>query len=196
MKTTKICNKCNTEKELPDFYYRKDSNSYRNECKDCTKAAKAVRESKPGVKEERARKERIRRKENKESINKKLREYRKTEHSKNVQSEWRKNNRDRIRAYNATQRAKRKFALKAENSVTSSELIVWKQEQIPICPYCGSIIDYPDLQLDHIVPLSKDGTHTFDNFTISCKSCNCKKHNDSLLILLAKKLIETKDKKP
>ena len=31
----KTCNKCNTEKELTEFYYRKDTNSYRKECKEC-----------------------------------------------------------------------------------------------------------------------------------------------------------------
>ena len=31
----KICNTCNVEKSLDDFYFRKDSNSYRNTCKNC-----------------------------------------------------------------------------------------------------------------------------------------------------------------
>ena len=32
---SKICTKCKIEKELSEFYFRKDSNSYRNECKEC-----------------------------------------------------------------------------------------------------------------------------------------------------------------
>jgi hypothetical protein len=31
----KICIKCNFEKELSEFYFRKDSGKYRNDCKDC-----------------------------------------------------------------------------------------------------------------------------------------------------------------
>ena len=31
----KICSICNETKELSDFYYRKDNNKYRNECKMC-----------------------------------------------------------------------------------------------------------------------------------------------------------------
>lgn len=31
----KICNKCNKKKELSNFYFRKDNNEYRKECKEC-----------------------------------------------------------------------------------------------------------------------------------------------------------------
>lgn len=33
--TTKICTKCNCEKELTEFYFRKDTNDYRKQCKQC-----------------------------------------------------------------------------------------------------------------------------------------------------------------
>ena len=32
---TKICTKCGIEKPLSEFYFRKDNNKYRNECKKC-----------------------------------------------------------------------------------------------------------------------------------------------------------------
>lgn len=32
---SKICTKCNIKKELSEFYFRKDTNRYRNECKEC-----------------------------------------------------------------------------------------------------------------------------------------------------------------
>lgn len=31
----KICSKCGTEKELCEFYFRKDRNSYETSCKKC-----------------------------------------------------------------------------------------------------------------------------------------------------------------
>lgn len=34
---TKICTKCTINKELSEFYYRKDNNKYRNECISCHK---------------------------------------------------------------------------------------------------------------------------------------------------------------
>ena len=32
---TKSCNKCNNEKNITEFYFRKDNQKYRNECKSC-----------------------------------------------------------------------------------------------------------------------------------------------------------------
>lgn len=34
---TKICKTCRKEKQLDKFYFRKDANKYKNECKECTK---------------------------------------------------------------------------------------------------------------------------------------------------------------
>lgn len=34
---TKVCSKCNFEKELSEFTLRSDSNTYRNICKKCEK---------------------------------------------------------------------------------------------------------------------------------------------------------------
>jgi hypothetical protein len=31
----KVCKKCNLEKDLSEFYFRKDSSKYRNDCKEC-----------------------------------------------------------------------------------------------------------------------------------------------------------------
>lgn len=44
----KICSKCGIEKSLGDFYFRKDTGSYRNECKPCNlKTKKEYRDSNP-----------------------------------------------------------------------------------------------------------------------------------------------------
>ena len=40
------------------------------------------------------------------------------------------------------------------------------------CVYCGAT---ENLEVDHIIPLSKGGRHDEDNFQILCKSCNLKK---------------------
>lgn len=53
-----------------------------------------------------------------------------------------------------------------------------------ICKLCDKEVDFglkwPDLMsrtLDHIIPLSKGGTHTFDNVQLAHYSCNSKKNN-------------------
>ena len=37
MDEMKICNKCDIEKELSEFKFRKDTQRYRNQCRDCIK---------------------------------------------------------------------------------------------------------------------------------------------------------------
>ena len=177
----KICTKCNQQKELSEFYFRSDTQTHRNECKDCTKAAKAIRESAPGVKELRARKERERRILHKERINETLRNQRSTYLKVNVL----------LQSKNA--HAKRRSKLK--DGITTKELISWQSEQVPICVYCGST---EPLTIDHVTPLSKGGTHTIDNLALACKSCNSSKNSNNLIYWLATKqqLVEVEDKKP
>jgi 5-methylcytosine-specific restriction endonuclease McrA len=45
------------------------------------------------------------------------------------------------------------------------------------CQYCGST---KHLTLDHVIPRSKGGTHTWDNVVAACEQCNSRK-SDRLL---------------
>lgn len=40
------------------------------------------------------------------------------------------------------------------------------------CAYCGKIIEYKDMQVDHIQPKRNGGTNDIDNLNPSCRSCN------------------------
>jgi 5-methylcytosine-specific restriction endonuclease McrA len=42
------------------------------------------------------------------------------------------------------------------------------------CVYCGS---KEKLQIDHIIPFSKGGADTLENFQILCQKCNLEKSN-------------------
>ena len=161
---TKICNKCNTEKIVTEFYFRSDTKKYRNSCKDCIKKEKVIRESDPKIRERRARKEKERRAKDDGTINAKLREYRKTEKAKAIAREWSKNNKDKTRNYNRTQRARRKFALKAELSASTAEVKSWLDAQIAVCTYCETEIPKDNLSPSllkaffaiFLAPLEKD----------------------------------------
>lgn len=48
------------------------------------------------------------------------------------------------------------------------------------CYYCKRRLGRKSRQFDHIVPLSKGGSHTIDNLCVSCKACNCSKHSTLL----------------
>jgi 5-methylcytosine-specific restriction endonuclease McrA len=41
------------------------------------------------------------------------------------------------------------------------------------CQYCGST--HGDLTLDHVVPRSKGGAHTWENLVTACRTCNHRK---------------------
>ncbi|RMG15242.1 MAG: HNH endonuclease [Cyanobacteria bacterium J055] len=59
------------------------------------------------------------------------------------------------------------------------------------CQYCGS---RKHLTLDHVVPRSKGGTHTWDNVVTACSPCNARK-GDRLLHQVGMKL-KTQPKAP
>ena len=89
----KTCTKCGVEKEFSEFYFRKDQNKYRNECKECwsTKGKAYVRNNSEKIKiykkgyydenkEIIAGKTKKYREENKEVIAKRKSEYNQQEH--------------------------------------------------------------------------------------------------------------------
>lgn len=44
------------------------------------------------------------------------------------------------------------------------------------CAYCGRYPKVGDRHVDHVVPLSRGGTHSVDNLAIACARCNLAKH--------------------
>jgi 5-methylcytosine-specific restriction endonuclease McrA len=50
-------------------------------------------------------------------------------------------------------------------------IIIWRGR----CVYCGCMPDV--LTQDHVIPLSRGGTHTMDNIVPACKPCNSSKGN-------------------
>jgi len=63
---------------------------------------------------------------------------------------------------------------KRETDITPEFLVHLKNRIGDICPYC---LEYNigKWELDHIVPVSKGGTHTQDNVLFCCSDCNKKK---------------------
>ncbi len=46
------------------------------------------------------------------------------------------------------------------------------------CQYCG--VAHGDLTLDHVIPRSKGGAHTWENLVTACRSCNHRKGGKTL----------------
>lgn len=49
------------------------------------------------------------------------------------------------------------------------------------CKYCGARGGSVELEVDHVIPISKGGTHEFSNLVTACKDCNLSKHGKVLL---------------
>jgi len=45
------------------------------------------------------------------------------------------------------------------------------------CQYCVKQFKHFELTIDHVIPRSKGGTHTWSNLVAACKSCNQKKRD-------------------
>jgi 5-methylcytosine-specific restriction endonuclease McrA len=45
------------------------------------------------------------------------------------------------------------------------------------CQYCGHKFTSSELSLDHVIPLSRGGTSSWDNVVCACLACNVKKGN-------------------
>lgn len=71
---------------------------------------------------------------------------------------------------------RRKYNLAStENTLTLSEWEEIKARYDYRCAYC---LKKPRrLEMDHIIPLSKGGTHTKENIVPACRTCNAKKGN-------------------
>lgn len=51
------------------------------------------------------------------------------------------------------------------------------------CAYCGCILEYKDMQVDHVVPLngwSEQGDDNYENMLPACRSCNHYKSRSTL----------------
>ena len=81
--------------------------------------------------------------------------------------QWSEENREKEAAGSQRRRA-RKMAVTIEDF---DVMEVWERDG-EVCTYCGST---EDLTLDHVVPLSRGGTHALANLRVACRSCNSSK---------------------
>jgi len=49
--------------------------------------------------------------------------------------------------------------------------IFGNKQSIP-CVFCSTLLSFNDATIEHVIPLSKGGTHNHENLTISCFDCN------------------------
>lgn len=58
------------------------------------------------------------------------------------------------------------------------------------CKFCGAKRNYDELEIDHLIPISKHGSDKEQNLITSCKKCNRQKSN---MVIFPESLIESVD---
>ena len=89
------------------------------------------------------------------------------EHDRNKTKEWRNNNPEKTRLQNLRYRTS-----KAKNGVYKISKKYLLNLYSSSCYVCGS---KSDIEVDHIIPISRGGTHSEGNLQPLCRSCNASK---------------------
>lgn len=208
----KTCTLCKQAKELSEFTkHSQKKDGFCSWCKPCKREKDKIAAAKR--KNKKAEYDKIYREKNLDKIEANSKEYRKlhkkekaiydkkyrktqgqkrlnqkkdyyhNKGGKEIAKKWYTSNPDKIKSYNHNKDVKRRNKEKS-SKLTNSELQKWLNDQILICTYCGKLCK-ESYHIDHIEPLSKNGTHSLDNLTIACPSCNQSKGAKHLLHWLA-----------
>ena len=156
------CSKCGGENTGSHICY----------CKECYNAWKRERYKKHREKEINRVVEYNRK--NYEDFKKKLSEYRKKPEWKEARKEWESKNKDKVYIYSANKNSKRRASISNSEGIKTKD---WESKKAMFnykCAYCG--VSSKKLQMDHVVPLSKGGSHSIDNVVPCCADCNNKKN--------------------
>lgn len=86
---------------------------------------------------------------------------------------WKSENKELVKEIRRTYKTKRR----ANERIGDDTRIIleWRRVQVKNCKWCGVACEV-GYHVDHVIPLSKGGTHTVDNLCIACPSCNLRKN--------------------
>jgi 5-methylcytosine-specific restriction endonuclease McrA len=193
----KQCSKCKESKSLDQFNKSKNGKyGVSNYCKECT--SKYHKEYYTNNKDRLSKHRKEYYTNNKDRLTKYKKEYANNNKDKiaKYQKEYANNNKDRLTKYRKeylkTERGKLLNKLKVQNrryrkkynTNTGDRLtkaqIEYLTEVYTHCAYCYTELTSDNTHIDHIHPLSKDGSHSIDNVTLACKDCNRKKNAKTL----------------
>lgn len=192
----KQCTRCHQVKPIDQFYKNKRyKGGYTAWCKSCLAQDRKDRESQPEAKQHKREVNQKWYESNKEQIRPKQNEYNRSKWMTDQATRDRKN-RQKTESVNRRKSdpgfiSKLKFWVHSSNHNRRSRIKTSRsdnpltQEQWESickkydykCLRCGEV---KPLTIDHIIPLSKGGLHTASNVQPLCKSCNSKKHTQSI----------------
>lgn len=174
---TKTCGKCKNEKPIDVFSKRGDSDGLRSECNDCKN--ESSREYKQRNKQKVDEANALYREQRAAELAERQRLWRlaNPESYSQIHSKWKIENKDAVNASTHRRRARIKGN---GGSFTAAEWAAIKLAQNHRCLMCDR--QEPDIQLtiDHVIPISRGGINEAGNIQGLCKSCNSKKHRNTI----------------
>jgi 5-methylcytosine-specific restriction endonuclease McrA len=201
------CRQCDTDKDTSEFYYRKDSDKYRSECKNCNRLSSIDRRRKKGIpskeewlksyrkyhtEEERKEAARVRAKEwdkNHPGDNqRRSSKWQKSEHGKAKCTAWRnrhkKENPEYWRYKKRVDKSVRISREKDLDPMTKETIMIVEQDNIGrygelTCFLC-EVPTGETYHMEHKIPLSRGGCNSIDNLDIACPPCNLSKGNKTV----------------
>ena len=179
MPKEKYCSKCELLKSLEEFYNRNNSKDGKmSECKICNKHRVSIYQ-----------------KQNKQKVNERIAIWiknnpgKRKEYTQKNRNSHREQRREYDKKYCKTPHARlsrrlqnmRRRSLIPIQCETISEVLYSNNSK---CVYCNRKVKYNGssynklyANIDHIIPISKDGTNHRSNLALSCLECNQKKSN-------------------
>lgn len=171
----KTCIKCGESRPLEDFWKNSSfADGRESTCKFCknAKRRRAYQEDLE-VNRERVRvaaRHIYRQNPEKAKARRERYESKDPERIRAMKDAWKQAHPDRLLDYDQARRAR----VRGTQIEPISRRLVWEQDE-GICHICLESVEFEDMHLDHVVPLSKGGTHTYDNVASSHEMCNLKK---------------------
>lgn len=101
---------------------------------------------------------------------------RKTKEERRIQTQkYRDNNREWWRSLHRINQFNRRSKIKLVSDGSVTQELILSLYSLENCHYCKEITPKKYRTLEHILPLTRGGTHSKDNLTMACLSCNCSK---------------------
>lgn len=174
MTDTKVCIRCGVEYPLTSEFWHKGNgkNGFYTYCKMCSRErANQWNKNHPESHREINKKWQ---KENHEKVSQNQKRWvsKNREKKREYDRRWKQENPDKKKANHQRRRALQKGA---KGSYTAEQIQALRLQQENRCFHCGVSFDEKKMNIDHWIPLTKNGSNDIENIRLLCVSCNCSK---------------------
>lgn len=76
--------------------------------------------------------------------------------------------------------ARRRARLRRARQIERIDRVAIIERDNSTCYLCGRVLKPPEIELDHVIPISRGGLHIATNLKVACRTCNARKYNKLL----------------